>query len=920
MSDYNKWKNSLELSGYGKVYAWINDISLTDYDDSVYVEVQVATCGTSSGVWAGPWGYNVSNWAAMISDNGTNYWGPQGKTVTYNYGSWLYSDYLTATLSKEHSERTAKIYADGDTDPFFNWSHVGNITISAKSSYTIEYNANDGSGETPSSQTKWYGETLLLSSPDSVKFTKTNCKFLGWSTTKNNTLAATASLSDATGTTYAAGGSFNENKTTILYAVWAYDQGTVTFDYNDGNITPPHPQPITIGEKVSLPSHTFDGYTFSGWSDGATTYEAGYMYTLTSAAVTFTAVWKYTISFNSNGGNNNMTHQEFIYGKSQALSKNTFVRIGYKFLGWSTNSTETSVTYKDEASLTKSPGTNTLYAVWEPITYTIVFNSNGGSGNMENQTLTYDESETLTNNLFTKTGYNFKGWATSHNATTAKYTDGAKETFNLSKTSQQVDLYAVWEPITYTIVFNSNDGSDNTKNQTLTYDVSQNLAQNEFKRDYYNFKGWATEKGATSVGYTDEATVLNLSETNANVNLYAVWTPINPNPIITNLVIYRCNENGNLDDDGTCAYLKFNYSQNSAGDKENSTIAIKINNVNYVLYEKDMTILSTTTNITIEGMLGILKTELGTSKTELGTFDTDVQYNDIIVTVTAHDVTGKTYTTTESTFLSKAFFTMDFLAGGTGIAIGSPSSSSGFIDGMDTGIFKDFVIYPKTYNNTKTIISKDQKTITITKDNNTQIITGTPSTSEDGTITVTSEDGTIVTSGGRNLYYRGIENIDDFDENTNYTVSDEKGIVIITNNNNEKIELQNVPKNDIVLDSLKNKTNLKIEKGPSHSSWTPAPEDAALMYLSQDGNTLNLRNPVISGGTISGTTDTPLKISDATISGGTISIPKITLTSAPANETDAANKKYVDDAISNVVIVSSTEPNNNSTIIWIETS
>jgi hypothetical protein len=238
-----------------------------------------------------------------------------------------------------------------------------------------------------------------------------------------------------------------------------------------------------------------------------------------------------------------------------------------------------------------------------------------------------------------------------------------------------------------------------------------------------------------------------------------------------------------------------------------------------------MTILSTETKTTIEGILGI-------SKTKLATFETDIQYNNVTVTVTAYDITNEAYPTTESTFLSKAFFTMDFLAGGTGIAIGSPSSSSGFIDGMDTGIFKDFVIYPKMY------------------------------------------DETTIASGGRNLYYKGIENTNDFDNNTNYTVSDEKGIVTITKND-EEIKLQNVSRNSIDLKSLENNTNVKIEKGPSCSSWTPAPEDAALMYLSQDGNTLNFRNPVISG--------------------GTISIPKITLTNTPTNSDDAVTKKYVDD-------------------------
>lgn len=58
-----------------------------------------------------------------------------------------------------------------------------------------------------------------------------------------------------------------------------------------------------VGEKITLPSATKDGYTFKGWSDGTNTYAAGANYTV-EGNVTLTAQWEaiqYTITLTNNG-------------------------------------------------------------------------------------------------------------------------------------------------------------------------------------------------------------------------------------------------------------------------------------------------------------------------------------------------------------------------------------------------------------------------------------------------------------------------------------------------------------------------------------------------------------------------------------------------------------------------------------------
>ena len=79
-------------------------------------------------------------------------------------------------------------------------------SITAKDHYTVSYNANGGSGA-PSSQTKWYGTTLTLSS---TKPTRGGYAFTKWNT-----------KSDGSGTSYSSGGSYTANAGATLYAQWS---------------------------------------------------------------------------------------------------------------------------------------------------------------------------------------------------------------------------------------------------------------------------------------------------------------------------------------------------------------------------------------------------------------------------------------------------------------------------------------------------------------------------------------------------------------------------------------------------------------------------------------------------------------------------------------------------------------------------
>ena len=158
-------------------------------------------------------------------------------------------------------------------------------TIPARASYTVYFNANGGSGA-PTAQTKWYDETLTLSS---TKPSKTGYTFLGWATS-----------SSATSINYSAGDPYRANSGTTLYAVW---KKTLTLSYNaNGGSGAPSTQTkdvynSTTSYSFTIPSTvpTLDRYVFKGWGTSASSatasYQPGSSVTI-SSNTTLYAVWE----------------------------------------------------------------------------------------------------------------------------------------------------------------------------------------------------------------------------------------------------------------------------------------------------------------------------------------------------------------------------------------------------------------------------------------------------------------------------------------------------------------------------------------------------------------------------------------------------------------------------------------------------
>lgn len=213
-------------------------------------------------------------------------------------------------------------------------------------------------------------------------------------------------------------------------------------------------------------------------------------------------------------------------------------RARYKFDGWADEATATTATYfgGEWITLTKDNPTKTIYAVWKPI-FELHYNANGGTGAPDSQTYTsYSATSTQAtftsrNQIPTKDGYTFKGWADSAAATTAQYQPGGKIAVNHADSPKTV--YAVWEknaaPIEYTVTYYKNDGSAND----LFYKTDDwgrpseqfNIYWGKPTRDGYDFVGWAETRNATEAKYASGGAGGKQSwiKLDGPKVLYAVW-------------------------------------------------------------------------------------------------------------------------------------------------------------------------------------------------------------------------------------------------------------------------------------------------------------------------------------------------------------------------------------------------------------
>lgn len=336
-------------------------------------------------------------------------------------------------------------------------------------------------------------------------------------------------------------------------------------------------------QEFALAEASCTGYKFKGWKitvNGVTkTYAAGerveQLTPENGGTVVATAVWEpitYSIEFNKNSGDNesdilsveNVSYTDYVTIKDEPK------RTGYSFLYWQRvlqNDMAVSYDPGDKVRQLSSEQDDkvVLIAVWEPISYKLVFNLNGGAWDAPlEKEVKYDGPEE--NNKPSKNGYIYDGWFLDADLTESPK-DGKIKNLT-TEAGETVQLYAKWIPITYFIKFECNfdqtDGYDPVFTKPSSddaYEYGTGYSISDPKLEGYVFLGWyCDEKMQTpveGVHDTEESQyrIENLTSTNrATVNLYAKWRPIE-------YKIHLASGDGRFNDDSSVLTIDAKFAQ-----------------------------------------------------------------------------------------------------------------------------------------------------------------------------------------------------------------------------------------------------------------------------------------------------------------------------------------------------------------------
>ncbi len=149
----------------------------------------------------------------------------------------------------------------------------------------------------------------------------------------------------------------------------------------------------------------------------------------------------------------------------------------------------------------------TLYAQWSINSYTVTFDSQGGSA-VANQNVNYNGLVTQPSSP-ARTGHTFGGWYTESSCVTAW-------NFSTNTITTARTLYAKWTINVYTVAFDSQGGSA-IANQNINYNGLVTQPSNP-TRTGYTFGGWYTENSCIT-SWNFSTNTITIART-----LYAKWT------------------------------------------------------------------------------------------------------------------------------------------------------------------------------------------------------------------------------------------------------------------------------------------------------------------------------------------------------------------------------------------------------------
>jgi uncharacterized repeat protein (TIGR02543 family) len=324
----------------------------------------------------------------------------------------------------------------------------------------------------------------------------------------------------------------------VYYAIWQLETYDIDYDLAGGMAAYANPVTYRVTDHFPItfnaPQRT--GYTFTGWTcdyedtvetnpDDTTAPAIGFALTQgVTEDVALTAHWRanaYRVNYYGNGaGSGAMAVDTVNFGTAFTLKANAFARPGYSFLGWNTAADGSGKAYADRFSFVNgSSGQNTgvgwdltselsLFAQWEPATYTLTFDKNTSDegacdASPTGRAVSFGSSIELLPGVGgygaapTRPGYVFMGWT---------YTPDGK-----SPDAQPADIYsvptdsavyAVWElpPPTYSFTRRAGAGGTVSGTPPGSYAAGTTISVRAVANKGYHFTGWTVNGVAIKGG------------------------------------------------------------------------------------------------------------------------------------------------------------------------------------------------------------------------------------------------------------------------------------------------------------------------------------------------------------------------------------------------------------------------------------
>lgn len=388
-----------------------------------------------------------------------------------------------------------------------------NPTWTPKDGYTVQYEV-DGKLDTYSALTPVNWETANLL--PTLNPTKANYAFAGWVMGGKSVTAAM---------TYGDLAANDQTQSITLTASWAeLSDNTVHYDSNGGTVyndktgvktTDSGLIPTTDPIKV--------GYSFAGWTEKISnkTVNSNTVYSTLSSesSITLVASWTakiYTIRYDSG----NFDSLSKSWAESDLLPEAEPEKAGSVFMGWYYGSAKvTNSTTIAQLIPSDAVSMLTLKASWSETTYTVVYESAGGTYYSPKTNVKYSATGLLPDTTPTRSGYSFDGWYAGNTKVTAA--TACSELIVQGEST--ITLTAHWSSKNgFSVVYNCAGGTTIEPKSNVGWMDTGLLPESNPTRTGYSFSGWVCGRN-TVTNATAYSALASADTAGSSITLVAQW-------------------------------------------------------------------------------------------------------------------------------------------------------------------------------------------------------------------------------------------------------------------------------------------------------------------------------------------------------------------------------------------------------------